>query len=135
MLEKELGIHDNNLYGKSSFHDSILFEGSVIDLSKVRSKLVNLDKRNYPFVGRKKDLYKCVSKLVANNDINIYGTPGIGKTAIAKEIAYFLHMRNFFREGIFYFDLTTVSTVEKLNNLFRDFKLFNSIEEVILRIN
>ena len=111
------------------FQDDILLDGSLLDLSKTRSKLINIDKINHPYVAMKREIYLCVGHMASNNDINIFGQPGVGKTTFAKEIAYYLHMRNYFIDGIFYFDLIAHSSVVKLNQLFNDFNLFSYIEK------
>lgn len=123
--------HDVKLYGRSTTEESLLFEGKIRDLSKFRARMYNIKKRTHAIIGRKKELYNAVKYIRTNNVFNLYGESGCGKTFLAKEICYFLYMRNFYRDGIFYYDVEEVKNLEKIKALFHESDLNSAIEEVI----
>src|SRR5207247_1860153 len=45
------------------------------------------------------------------------------------DICYCLYMRNFFRDGIFYYDIAEVKNVEKIKALFHESDLYAAVEE------
>lgn len=93
--------------------------GTYIDSSKQRGPTNILKLRpSTPFTGRHIELCKAATfmKTKNRNLLNIYGPSGIGKTRFVIEVAYFLHARHNFTDGVFYFDLKkkNVRTTDQL---------------------
>jgi hypothetical protein len=135
--------HQVKLYGKSvigmgmgvgttlsSTEETVLYEGKILDLSKVRARMHNIRKRNHAVIGRKREIYHSVKMIKNFVFFNLYGETGSGKTLLSKEICYFLYMRNYFRDGIFYFDINEVRNVEKIKHLFHEADVYTALEEL-----
>jgi len=110
----------------------IFIEGKLKDVSKLRTlNKLNINKRKFHFVGRKKELLECLESIKNNKDVILYGKPGVGKTCFVKELGYYLNMRNYFITGIYYYDLAEYKTMHdflKINlNL-------NKLEEQLLNV-
>ena len=124
--------HKIKLYGKSidlENEETILIDGKLHDASKIRARLYNINKRNHALIGRKKEIYNIGKMIKMINMFNIYGDSGSGKTLLAKEVCYYLYTRNYFMEGIFYFDLIEIRNVEKIKALFHEASVSTAIEE------
>ena len=52
------------------------------------------------FVGRQFEMQQIIEYLNSNRLVTITGLPGIGKTAISKNVASFLYERNNFKDGV-----------------------------------
>ena len=81
-----------------------------------------------PLTGRLKEIFKAIYTLSRPNNrknklVNVIGPDGIGKTRVLQEIAYGLNSRFFFQEGIFYFDLRGVNSIEKARNRVKELKI------------
>jgi hypothetical protein len=91
----------------------IFNEGKLKDISKLRTlNKLNINKRQFHFVGRKRELLECLESIKNNKDVILYGKPGVGKTCFVKELGYYLNMRNYFITGIYYFDLAEFITMQ-----------------------
>jgi len=75
--------------------------------------LINIKRSDKPFIGRKKEFHWVLKSL---NDergpqiINCYGHVGVGKEMFIDEIAYFMHSRNKFQDGIYKIDFKGIKT-------------------------
>jgi len=97
------------------------------DLSKVRIKPINLKKRTYPFINRKKLLHDILFDLYSSIKIlNIYGETGVGKTELVKELGYYAYQRSYY-SSIYYFSLKSLTSIEVLKALFNEHDLNNII--------
>ena len=52
------------------------------------------------YLGRRKEMQEIISEIHENRLVTLKGIPGIGKTTLAKAIAYYLDERLTFKEGI-----------------------------------
>lgn len=52
------------------------------------------------FLGRKKEMQEVISYVMNNRLVTIKGIPGIGKTTLAKGVAFYLDQRLAFKDGI-----------------------------------
>lgn len=100
-------------------------------MSRVRGP-TNIPKSVEPLTGRRIEMHKLSKYLVENNLVLLHGPPGIGKTHLAYSVSYFLNCRYFFNNGNYYFDLTDVTTNEKLKSLLRDYGVENSMDDTLL---
>lgn len=109
----------------------LLTEGKLMELSKLRARVVNVDKRNSVMVGRKKETYFAIKNFIFNEgkNLNIYGENLLGRTLLSKEICYYLSVRQKFRDGIFYLDISVISSIEALRDLFEKHQINSAIEE------
>lgn len=97
-------------------HDHIPFpdvpDGKWNDFSKTLSPI------NFAavmgFTGRQIELAEIIRQFSSTTLITIKGVPGIGKTALGKSAAFYLHKRHFFSRGIFFFDLHGIKSVKGL---------------------
>lgn len=76
------------------------------ELEQITPYLHNIKSTNLPFdidnfIGREQLLKEIIWELIRNKKVNIYGMPGVGKTAMAIHIAHLL--QNTFTDGIFWF--------------------------------
>jgi hypothetical protein len=115
-------IHSNN---------SLLSEGKLMELSKLRARIVNVDKRNSVMIGRKKETYFAIKNFTFNEgkNLNIYGENLLGRTLLSKEICYYLSVRQKFRDGIFYLDISEITSIEALRDLFDKYQINSAIEQ------
>jgi ABC-type Fe3+/spermidine/putrescine transport system ATPase subunit len=121
--------HDIKLFDNKSIEDAMLFDGQILDLSKNRARLWQVKKRMTAFIGRKRELYN-LSMMARNmTKSNLVGKSGCGKTFLIKELCYFLYTRNYFRDGIFYFDVSDVKNIDKIQSMFQEAALYSSVEE------
>ncbi len=75
--------------------------GKPIDTSPHRG-ICNINKERKPFVARQIEVYKLACLLRERQCVNLYGEAGVGKSQIAVEVGYFLHMHSLFKLGIHY---------------------------------
>jgi hypothetical protein len=123
-------INNNiKLFGTELTEEKVLFDGKLLDLSKIRARLHGIDKRDHAFIARKKELYELTKIIKYNSFSNLYGELGSGKTCLIKEACYFLYTRNNFKDGIFYFDISETKSIEKIKALFHESSFYSAIEE------
>ena len=92
-----------------------------LDLWRGRCKLINEEPhiKCIPasvenFVGRQTECIKLIEMLNTNRCISIEGAPGIGKSAIIKNVVNMLYDRNVFSDGILYLSLRDWNSLEGL---------------------
>jgi len=124
--------HCYKLYEKNLSAAGELEDGVLTDLSRNRARMTSIKRRDQTLVGRKIEIFKGVTYLNESLNLNLYGEPGSGKTFISKEIAYYLNIRNCFRDGFFYFDIDNTSSIEKIKDMLKDAEAYQAIEEVKL---
>ena len=66
------------------------------------------------FIGRSNEWQKIVELIHSNRLVTVTGISGIGKSAIAKEVAHFLFKRDFTKDGIIYLSLVDCQTIDNL---------------------
>jgi DNA replication protein DnaC len=106
------------------------------NLSKMKERPINLKRRDFPFVGRRKLIYDILSKLTGSMKIpiqNIFGEPGSGKTELLHELGNYAYQRNYFR-SIFYFSLKSLASIEALKQLFNEYNLSKVISNKVRRV-
>ena len=77
------------------------------------------------FVNRKTELYACIKTLLSGYNLNIYGIKGIGKTSLSVQLCIMLKQREYFKDGMYYFNLSKYS-----GNVLHNFK-----EDVLSKIS
>jgi len=75
--------------------------GNYIETSPKRG-VSEIEKERIALVGRQCELFRISADLIQSKCVNLYGKRGVGKTKLAKEVAYFMHMRSHFLSGIYY---------------------------------
>ena len=95
--------HDHVFFGVDNF---VLQGGKAEEISSVRFP-TNVHKSLVPFTGRLREMDQIMKKLLKPKDniVLLTGEPGTGKTRFILEVAYFMQVRNFFPDGVFYFPL------------------------------
>ena len=98
--------HSEVLYDDEDYK---LREGKVEDISRVRYP-TNIAKMAMPYTDRKMDLHAVVKILAMMKDkfVHIIGDPMVGKTAFVIQTGHFLHKRNVFQDGVFYFSASNL---------------------------
>lgn len=77
-------------------------------------KILKLPAAVENFVGRQIDCKNIIEMLNQSRFISVEGIPGIGKSAIVKNVANILAEREVFDDGIFYVTLKDLNNVEEL---------------------
>lgn len=67
-----------------------------------------------PFLSRNQDMFECLRLLSepSNKVIQIYGLPGLGKSALLKNVTCFLGERDHYKDGVVYIDFLHVQTFQ-----------------------
>eukprot|EP00826_Nyctotherus_ovalis_P030657 TRINITY_DN24477_c0_g1_i1.p1 TRINITY_DN24477_c0_g1~~TRINITY_DN24477_c0_g1_i1.p1 ORF type:complete len:470 (+),score=106.54 TRINITY_DN24477_c0_g1_i1:92-1501(+) len=92
-VDPDMSLHDVKLM-------SVFKLGRYIETSQRRG-VCDIEKEKSPLIGRHLEFFKVISALRAQTCVNLYGHSGIGKTKLAKEVAYFLYRRSVFSSGIY----------------------------------
>lgn len=100
--------------------------GSSINVS-IKQKIKALPDRARKLFGRERIIVDVVKKLSENTYVWITGEDGIGKSAIAKEVAHLIYDRDQCKDGVLYLSLKDVEYFEDLINL-----LFKSIKHSLI---
>ncbi|CAI2377074.1 unnamed protein product [Moneuplotes crassus] len=77
------------------------------------------------FIGREIDSHEIISMINSNRLVCIEGIPGIGKSAIVKQICNILYERHTFRDGVLYNNLRGCTTLEGvIKKVYSTIKMF-----------
>ena len=117
----------SNFFNHKSKNELIINEGELNDLSIIRPNLIKIEKRIFPYIGRKIEMFNTIKCLKKYKDVVIYGEPGIGLTSFLKEVGYYINVRNIFKDGIYYIDLNESCSTDDFKILFK----FYEIEKLI----
>jgi len=117
LIQKEDNI--NYKLFDNSDNEYLINEGELNDLSRARTILSNVEKRNFPYIGRKLEIFESLNYLQRYQDVIVFGESGIGKTSFIKEVGYYLYVRNRFKNGIYYIDLKETTSTEDFKNFFK----------------
>ena len=96
--------------------------GKKVELSSIRGPC-NLRCDGLPqntYVGRQGEIYNIMSILRQTRCINLFGSEGMGKTELAKQIGYYLYVRNKYPDGIYLIDLKDHHTLEDVYRVFKN---------------
>jgi len=105
VLLPEGADHSEVLFGPGRFP---LANGRIEDISN-STYPTNIEKMYIPYTGRRKDFYGIIPKLVQTRGFfELTGAPGVGKTAFALHVGYFILNRDIFTDGVFYIPLKTL---------------------------
>ena len=66
----------------------------------------------HPYLTGRKELIFNLLVLLRNDQsriLNLHGATGIGKTRVALELAHYITERDYFDDGVFYFDMKKMS--------------------------
>jgi hypothetical protein len=114
----ELGIKPVLLNMNSSHHNDPLFSskavegdrfyfgpGQVIDTTKARGLLQNIEKSKEAYIGHQDDMFNVLHWLLAAKPnithlVHVRGVRSVGKTRFLKEVAYYLYQRHKFESKI-----------------------------------
>ena len=88
--------------------------GGVVTIEGPRLSKTNLPTRPGAFTGRSREMFELVNEVLANRLITITGSGGIGKTAVAREVARWFHSRGHFPDGVISIDLRQAETIEEI---------------------
>ncbi|MEZ8846852.1 SIR2 family protein [Vibrio cyclitrophicus] len=125
-----------NLFKKQSFsyleNDCLLHNISKFDISPplkcmsgkakdsniaLPREISNDEVRN--FIGRQQDLEDCSRKLLEAKEngefLSIIGSGGVGKTSIAKKVAFEFNKRNYFDQGVTFIDCESLTNAQQFH--------------------
>jgi hypothetical protein len=88
--EEEFG-HSHTLYGKDNWSSTILKDGTLADMSKIRGP-TNVAKPGGSFTSRQFEMHKCCRYTHEYSVVNVFDIKGVGKTRFIQETAYFLNV-------------------------------------------
>ena len=68
-----------------------------------------------PFLSRNQDMFECLKMLSEdkNKVIQVFGLPGLGKSALLKNVTCFLGERDHYKDGVVYIDFLHVQTFQE----------------------
>jgi len=89
-------------------------EKGGVTVEGARLSKTNLPTRPQSFTGRSLEMYALINEVLAKRLVTITGAGGIGKTALAREVARWFHSRGHFPDGVFSIDLRQAESVEEI---------------------
>jgi Cdc6-like AAA superfamily ATPase len=84
----------------------------------VEWNLMQLPNKVSPFLSRNQDMFEVLSLLSSNNIVQIYGMPGLGKSALLKNVTCYLAERDIYKDGVIYIDFMHVLTFKETIQIF-----------------
>ena len=114
----QINPHAQSFYGYGQF---VLQNGKFEDLS-MQKYFTTVIKTIVPFFGRSKETreiidYALTDPAMQDGFLKILGEPGVGKTRLVLEAAWYLVGRSVFPDGVFYFPLGKVNQMNVYNLL------------------
>jgi hypothetical protein len=85
--------------------------GDVVRLSR-KPKFQDIPSKPDVCLGRNIDMYNILDLLQTSRLVTIRGSPGIGKTTLAKELLHYIVPRRIFADGLVFVNLRDVTTIE-----------------------
>jgi tetratricopeptide (TPR) repeat protein len=99
-------------------HDAAIFAGipagEFRDVSEKSGE--GLPAMPEKFTGRNVDMQEILGLIIDNRFVTIHGTPGIGKTALAKAVSHYISERGLFQDGIFFVNLRNAISAEAVRS-------------------
>ncbi len=86
----------------------------VVTVEESRLSRTNLPTRPGVFTGRSREIFDLANEVLATRLVTITGAGGIGKTAVAREVARWFHSRGHFPDGVISIDLRQAETIEEI---------------------
>lgn len=96
--------------------------GKKVELSSIRGPC-NIRCDGLPqntYVGRQGEIYNIMNILRQTRCINLFGSEGMGKSELVKQIGYYLYVRNKYPDGIYLIDLKDHHTLEDVYRVFKN---------------
>jgi len=84
----------------------------------IERNLMQLPNKVSPFLSRNQDMFEVLSLLSSNNIVQIYGMPGLGKSALLKNVTCYLAERDIYKDGVIYIDFLHVLTFKETIQIF-----------------
>lgn len=88
-----------------------LNQGSLVVVDK-QARFKEFPARVDNFIGRQIEIQKVVRLVCAHRLVNIMGLPGIGKTALSKNVIHYISERPLFKSGIIFLPLKGIMNCE-----------------------